>query len=261
MIPKYGLYTYGIVGKDLEQLNILGIDKKNKVYPVSGNDLAVLVSKIDTGKFKKQVKDGLSELTKAERILRAHEDVVDAIAKLTTIIPFKFGTILKNEKVALQMLKNNKEKFKRLVSKFTEREEWGIKVYADSKKFREYLIYNQPTLKQQIKKQGELPKGVAYLLGKKIEEEVNNEVTRYFSETAKVIFQEMEKFAFEAQINKILPQKITGADKEMLLNSAYLIEKEKVANFNKHVKRLIEKYETLGLDFKVSGPWPPYSFT
>ena len=87
MIAKVGLYAYGIVGKSPKQLDILGIDQKNKVYPVEKGDICVVVSEIDIDKFQDEVKKLLSEFTKTEgsnlsrtdEILRAHEAVVDAL--------------------------------------------------------------------------------------------------------------------------------------------------------------------------------------
>lgn len=259
MIAKVGLYAYGIVGKSPKQLDILGIDQKNKVYPVGKGDICVVVSKIDTDEFQDEVKKLLSEFTKTEgsnlsrtdEILRAHEAVVDALTKLTAVVPFKFGTILKDEEAASKMLQDYEEKFEKLLAKFTGREEWGIKVYADSKKFK----------KQQRSLSKVSSKGAAYLLGRKMEEELKNDIAAQLAKASEVIFQEAGKDAYEAKLNKTLPQKLTGKNKEMILNTAFLIEKEKVARFCKQVKKLIEKYEPMGIEIGLSGPWPPYSFT
>lgn len=280
MVSKVGLYAYGLVGKSPKQLNILGIDKKNKVYPLEGRDICVMVSKIDTDKFQDEIKKLLSKLTnppaggpnETEEILRGHEDVVDTLMKLTTVVPFKFGTILKDEEAASKMLREYEEKFKKLLSKFTGREEWGLKVYVDNQEFKNRLVKDKPRLRKLEKKRdtnrypsgyrkGELSKGAAYLLGRKMEEESKNDVTATLTNASGVIFQEAGKDAYEAKLNKTLPQKLTGKSKEMILNTAYLIEKEKVAHFCKQVKKLIEKYGSMGIEIELSGPWPPYSFT
>lgn len=269
MVSKFGLYAYGLVGKSSKQLNILGIDKKNKVYPVEGKGMAVLVSKIDTDKFQDEIKKLLSKLTKTagtvpnetEKILRGHEDVVDTLMKLTTVVPFKFGTILKDEEAASKMLWEYEEKFKKLLSKFTGREEWGLKVYVDNQEFKKRLAKEKPRLQKLDEKKGKLSKGAAYLLGRKMEEESKNDVTATLTKISEGIFQEAGKDAYEAKLNKTLPQKLTGKNKEMILNTAFLIEKERVARFCKQVKKIIEKYGSMGIEIELSGPWPPYSFT
>jgi hypothetical protein len=269
MVSKVGLYAYGLVGKSPKQLNILGIDKKNKVYPVEGRGICVMVSKIYTDKFQDEIKKLLSKLTKTaeavpnetEEILRGHEDVVDALMKLTTVVPFKFGTILKDEEAASKMLQDYGEKFKKLLSKFSGREEWGLKVYVDNQEFKKHLAKVEPRLKKLDEKKGKLSKGAAYLLGRKMEEESKIDVSARLNKASEGIFQEAGEYAYESKLNKTLPQKLTGKNKEMILNTAYLIEKGKVVRFCKQVKKLIEKYESMGIEIELSGPWPPYSFT
>jgi len=269
MVSKVGLYAYGLVGKSPKQLNILGIDKKNKVYPVEGRGICVMVSKIYTDKFQDEIKKLLSKLTKTaeavpnetEEILRGHEDVVETLMKLTSVVPFKFGTILKDEKAALKMLREYEEKFKKLLSKFSGREEWGLKVYVDNQEFKKHLAKVEPRLKKLDEKKGKLSKGAAYLLGRKMEEESKIDVSARLTKASEGIFQEAGEYAYESKLNKTLPQKLTGKNKEMILNTAYLVEKEKVAHFCQQVKRLIKKYEPMGLEIEVSGPWPPYNFT
>ena len=268
MISEQGLYAYGLVGKSPQQLDILGIDKKNKIYPVEGRDICVMVSKIDIDDFQNQVKKLVSALTKSagaaqsgsEEILRAHEDVVDTLMQSTTVVPFKFGTILKDEKTASKMLQGDEEKFKKLLAKFTGRAEWGLKVYADNQEFIKHIVQIEPKFKNLEEQREKLSRGAAYLLGRKMEEELKDNVVARLAEVTEVIFQELGKDAYEAKLNKTLPQKLTGKKKEMILNTVYLVEREKVAHFCKQGKRLIQKYTSMGLDLEVSGPWPPYSF-
>jgi len=268
MVSKVGLYAYGLVGMSPKQLNILGIDKKNKVYPVEGKDIAVCVSKIDTDKFQDQIKKLLSELTKtaravpsgAEGILRSHEYVVDTLMKQTTVVPFKFGTILKDEKAATKMLQDYEDKFKKLLSKFKEKAEWGLKIYSNNQEFKKHLVQIEPKFKNLRRKREKLSRGVAYLLGRKVEEELKDNVAARLAKINEFIFQEVGKNAYEAKLNKTLPQKLTGKTSEMILNTAYLVERGKVAHFCKQIEKLIEKYKPMGLEIEVSGPWPPYSF-
>jgi hypothetical protein len=266
---EQGLYAYGLVGKSPQQLDILGIDKKNKVFPVEGKDVCVMVSKIDVDAFQNQVKKLFSELTRTpeaaqsgtEEILQAHEDVVDALMKGTTVVPFKFGTILKDEKAASKMLEDEEEEFKKLLSKFTGKAEWGLRVYADTQEFIKHIMQTEPKFKNLEEKREKLSRGAAYLFGRKMEDELRDYAAARLAEVTKVIFQELGKDAYEAKLNKTLPQKLTGKRKEMILNAVYLVEREEAASFCTRGKRLQEQYESMGLDLEVSGPWPPYSFT
>ena len=64
----------------------------------------------------------------------------------------------------------------------------------------------------------------------------------------------------EARINKLLSKEVTEREEEMILNSAFLINKNKVAGFLNTVEGLKTRYADKGLFFDCTGPWPPYNF-
>ncbi len=264
-----GLYAYGLADKNAASVDVLGIDKKHKVYPVGGEAMCVMVSKIDVELFRVQVKQVFSALAKTagaaqtgtEEVLQAHENVVAALIKDATIVPFTFGTILKDEQAASKMLQDDEEKFASLLAKFAGREEWGLKVYADQQQLIQQMMQSEPEFKSLQEKRDTLSRGAAYLFGKKMEEAVKGNAAARLAEVTGQIFHALTKEAYEAKLNKTLPQKLTGKSQEMILNAAYLVDREKAARFRKHGTGLQKQYASMGLDLQVSGPWPPYNFT
>jgi hypothetical protein len=268
MTVNSGLYAYGLVGKSPRRLDILGIDKRNKVYPVGGGEVCVMVSEVDIDQFQEQVKNLIAELTKnagavqsgTGEILQAHENVIDTLMQETTVVPLKFGTILKDEEAALKMLLDNDDKFKSLLAKFAGKVEWGLKVYADKQVLIRNIMQSEQKFVNLEDKRGKLSKGAAYLLGRKMEEEVQDRVVDQLTQVAEEIFQECGKDASEAKLNDTLPQKVTGKKKEMILNAAYLVEREKGDHLQQRSQNFRDKYAVMGLDLEFSGPWPPYNF-
>jgi hypothetical protein len=269
LIPKHGLYAYGIVSRSPEHLDLLGIDKKHKVYPVAGRNICVMVSQIDIDQFQMQVKNLSSELTKnagtlgsrAVEILQAHEDVIDILMQDTTIVPLKFGTILKDEKAASKILQDHEEEFKALLAKFCGRVEYGLKVYADKQVLMKQLVQVDPKFASLEEKREKLSRGVAYLLERKREEELKDHLAAQLDQVTEAILQALGKDASETKQNNILLRKVTEKKKEMILNAVFLVEREKAADFCEQGKRFMEQYEFMELDYEFSGPWPPYSFT
>jgi len=269
MMSQYGLYAYGLAGKSPQSLDILGIDKQNKVFSVAGSEISVLVSLIDIDQFQLQVKSLLSAFTSSMEtlqqgtgaILQAHEDVIDALMQDTTVVPLKFGTILKDEHAALTMLQDEEEKFKSLLAKFTGRVELGLKLYADKQTLLKHVTDAGPQFKNLAEKREKLSRGTAYLLGRKIEEEAKDHAAVQLAEVTEAIFQALGKEAYEAKMTTTLPQKMTQKNKEMILNAAFLVEKENVAHFCHYGQTFMAQYTFMGLDHEVSGPWPPYNFT
>ena len=268
MTANSGLYAYGLVGESPQRLDILGIDKRNKVHPIGEGEVCVMVSEVDIDQFQKQVKNLLAELSKnagavhsgTGEILQAHENVIDTLMQETTVIPLKFGTILKDEEAALKMLQDNEEKFKSLLAKFDGKVEWGLKVYADKQALIKHIMQIEPKFTKLEDKREKLSRGAAYLLGRKMEEEVQDHVVAQLNQVAEEIFQECGKDAAEAKLNETLPQKVTGKKKEMILNAAYLVEREKGDHLQQRGKSFRDKYALMGLDLEFSGPWPPYNF-
>jgi hypothetical protein len=264
-----GLYAYGVVDKIPERLDIVGIDQRHKVSPVVKDDICVMVSEIDIDQFQNQVKNLIAELTKSAgdvpsgtgAILQAHEEVIVALMQDTTVVPLKFGTILQNEKAVLKMLQDQEEQFKRLLVKFAGKEEWGFKGYVDKQEYIKYVLQNEQKFTGFKYKIEKLSRGAAYLFRRKWEEEIDEYITDQFSEVTEEIFQDIGKDSFEAILNDILPQKVTGKTKEMILNAAYLVERNKVDHLFQRSTSFMKKYEFMGLELEFSGPWPPYNFT
>ncbi|HWC77535.1 MAG TPA: GvpL/GvpF family gas vesicle protein, partial [Blastocatellia bacterium] len=46
---------------------------------------------------------------------------------------------------------------------------------------------------------------------------------------------------------------------KMIMNAAFLVERDREAEFDQKVKEIAARYEGK-LSFKYSGPWPPYNF-
>lgn len=269
MVSHNGLYAYGLIGKHSLHSPVVGIDKKQNVYVLAWKDLSVLVSKVDIEQFQSQIKEAIAELTQetkspsseATDVLESHEEIIDTIMQDYTVVPFKFGTILKSENAALQMLQENEEHFRTLLGKFTGKVEWGVKVYADRQALIKHIEQKRPLPVQEGEKVEKHSRGAAYLLGKKKEEDLKKATVTQFAHIAQDIFHVFAKDAFEAKVTSTPSQKGTRKEQEIILNAVYLIEKESVTPFLQHEEALREKYAFAGVNIMLSGPWPPYNFT
>lgn len=266
MAALYGLYAYGLTSAPARQLAMPGIDQRHIVFPVEEVGLCVMVSAIDVDDFQSQAQRAFAALAAdtasddAGALLQAHEDVVAALMKETTIVPFTFGTILKDEQAAVKMLRDDEKRFKSLLATFAEKEEWGVKVYADQPQFTRHIAQSAPAIRVQGEEREKLSRGAAYLLGRKQEEDLKDTAAAQLAGISTTIFRTLEEVAYEAKLNKTLPQKLTGKKTEMVLNAAYLVERKMTVRFGRQAQKLRAQYESLGLDLEITGPWPPYNF-
>ena len=85
-------------------------------------------------------------------------------------------------------------------------------------------------------------------LGRLVETALTDQADAYIRE----VYSVLRDTAVASRANKPIGDK-------MIMNAAFLIEREREAEFDQKVKEIAAKYETK-LSFKYTGPWPPYNF-
>ena len=144
---------------------------------------------------------------------------------------------------------------KQVLTKLEDKEEWGVKIYADLKRMKDCISKTNP--------------------GAKEEQLVQDELNKKLNEYKQKSFGWMSKQASEAKLNEIPckesnQKKSAGVNhtvhtagsigKAMLLDSTYLVSKEDREDFTRVIRCLGEEYKSKGLEFECTGPKPPYDF-
>jgi len=249
---KKGLYAYCIVNGRPEIYRV-GIDGRHKVFAISYKDISVLMSKVALKDFEldKKKTGGEKGMDWIKKMAVAHEVIVEKLMRACQpLLPMKFCTIFKGPKKVEGVLKNKYLDFKLNLERLKDKEEWGIKMYCDVKKFKE-----NPTGKT-----SEVKGGAAYLLGKKQEDEANRAADQKMMAYDQDVHEQVKKYALRIILKEPLPKELTERKEEMILNGAYLIAKEKVAQFKKETQGLQNRYEKMGFEINLTGPWPAYNF-
>jgi hypothetical protein len=66
------------------------------------------------------------------------------------------------------------------------------------------------------------------------------------------IYDELRDAAIASRSNKVIGDR-------MIMNAAFLVERDRAELFDKKVQEIAKRYEGK-LSFKYTGPWPPYNF-
>jgi hypothetical protein len=85
-------------------------------------------------------------------------------------------------------------------------------------------------------------------LGRLVEAALTEQADAYVRE----IYAELRNTAVASRANKTIGDR-------MIMNAAFLVERERESDFDQQVKAIAAKSEGK-LSFKYSGPWPPYNF-
>jgi gas vesicle protein GvpL/GvpF len=197
-------------------------------YP--SGEFAVVVSEFD------RATDKLDEKSVLE-----HARVVSACFRLSTVLPFRFGTIFDTEEALRQAVRSNRRTFGESVAKLRGKAEMRLKLVVRDGSLREAMT------------DIELPNTVggeylAKLRVKASRERERQTKARALSVQVHKLFNPLEE---EVSCKKV------DAD-GMLLDIAHLID-------SKSIEKYQNRYTTAAKQLKncelvISGPWPPYHF-
>lgn len=258
------LYAYGIsdeYSKDLPHLK--GIDGKGKVYPLAYQDLFILVSNVSQEEFGEEGFNGLlKDFEWVEAKILAHERVLESVMDRRSVLPLRFGTIFQDEQSLLRTLSGDYQKFLFLLEKVRDGEEWGVRVYCDLDRFREGVRKRSPRVSEyELGISGKM-EGLAYLMRKKMDEIVDQEVDREFGKRLHEIYTGLSRLSKDSRIVESTKQVLTEREqrKDIILNGAFLVLKKDIERFSGEVERSRNAFSQLGWEVEQVGPFPPYHF-
>lgn len=236
-------------------------DLDRGVYSIYHKGLYAIASKVSEDSFSEEnLKKNLSDIKWVEDKAREHIRVINQVMKSATVIPFKFGTIFKTEDSLKKMIEDCSGQIKDNISKLDGKEEWSVKIYCDFKVLNEKISQISEKIKKLDQEIVSSSLGKAFLLKKKREDLIKEEVNKKINECGQNCYERLKNFSEEVVINKLLPKEVTEKENEMILNSAYLVLKEKVEAFLDLVEDMKNKHGEAGFEFDCTGPWPPFNF-
>jgi Gas vesicle synthesis protein GvpL/GvpF len=238
---KRGKYVYCIVRAD-EALRFGPIgfgSPPGEVYTVLYEDIAAVVS------------DAPMEVLDATREnVLAHERVNEAVMRYQTVIPMSFGTVFKTRDDIIELLRGAHGAFQDVLTKMENKVEFGLKVLWDRDAMIRNIEHDDEDIRR-LKTEIATQKGSTYFArvqyGRLVDGALQSRSEQYVNE----IFEALRDVCVASRANKPIGDK-------MIMNAAFLVDRDSEAAFDARVKALGAKYDTL--TFRYTGPWPPYNF-
>jgi hypothetical protein len=241
--PDQGKYVYCIIKcsepRDFGAIGIGG--EQSRVYTVHHGELSAVVS--DTP---------LRIYDPTRENVLAHEFVNETVMREFTVIPMSFGTLFRTEEDIIELLKSTYSAFDDVLQKMKDKIEFGLKILWDRDRVIAQLEEENEEirrLKDEITRNAQSSTYFARMqLGRLVDgalEEAGNRFVRDIHEALKPT-------AVAARSNKPIGDR-------MILNAAFLVDRERERTFDERVKDISRRYEGI-LTFKYTGPWPPYNF-
>ncbi len=240
---KEGKYMYCVIESNQSQsFGPLGIGGRgDELYTVCFNDIAAVVSNAPIEKYRVSRENSL-----------AHEKAIEKVMTGHTVLPVRFATVAENEEKVKRILEKEHDRFRELLNRMKGKNELSLKAI-----FKEDIIYRDILEKYEDIK---LLKGRIGAL--------HPEKTHYQRmEIGKIVegaLQKEKQIIREDILNCLSPLAVEVKTNEtygemMLINAAFLVEKEREAEFDLEVQKLGDKYGKK-VKFKYVGTLPPFNF-
>jgi gas vesicle protein len=241
--PELGKYVYCIIECDSPRsFGNEGIGGRgDPIYTVHHGGLAAVVSDTPVVVYDPTRENAL-----------AHEHVNELVMKEFTVIPMSFGTVFRTQDDVVEFLKDTSDALRDVLSKMKDKIEFGLKVNWDPEiVLREVEQENEEIrrLKEEILSNRLASTYFARMqLGRLVEQAMNAKAEEYVQQ----IYDHLRSCAIASRHNRTIGDK-------MILNAAFLVERDSAAAFDARVHEIAQRFENR-LRFNYSGPWPPYNF-
>ena len=240
---EQGKYVYCIIKTETPRdFGAVGIGGRgDRVYTVPYKEFAAVVSNCPLIVFDPTRENAL-----------AHEHVNELVMKDFTVLPMSFGTVFRTENDIKEFLKGTYDALSDVLQKMDGKIEFGLKVNWDKDQVvREIENENEEIrrLKEEIQSNTSTSTYFSRMqLGRVVESALQAKADAYVSE----IYEALRDAAIASRSNKPIGDK-------MIMNAAFLVEREKTKSFDDQISEIAKKYENK-LSFLYTGPWPPYNF-
>jgi hypothetical protein len=256
-VTERALYVYGVVPtKSPADLfdDVPGVDPTQPVTLVSDDELAAVASSVPLDEFGT---DAIEQNLHSPRWLadkaRAHDRVLAAAVGRTTVLPFRFGAIYRNEEQIRELLRERTD-FAAALRRLEGTIEFGVKAYVDQVALRERLAsLDGPNV-------DDVSEGRAYLQRRQLEHKLDEEVARFTAECAQESHDRLSAAAEEASVAPLQKTGDSHPDRLMTFNGAYLVRADGEERFREALGAVEAEYAEHGVRYELTGPWPPYNF-
>ncbi len=236
------------------------IEDDSKLEWVSVNALAALVSRVPRESYSEaSLAEHLTDATwTAIRAMR-HETVVEYVAKRTSVVPLRFGTIYLERHGIEQMLADRSRELEEIIEHLRGREEWGVNVWCDRAVLLSSITSVSPVLRDLVERAAQAPPGQSYLMQKKIETLKVDEARAAVNRIVDQIEEKLKEQSDDSRRLRILKVETTEHG-ELKAKFAFLVKRAEFEEFRDAAERLARENQNAGVRLELTGPWPVYNF-
>ena len=239
---ELGRYLYCVVQpENASGLALKGIESR-VVSLVADGDLGVLVSPSAVKRYRL-----------SRQYTLAHEAVIEQAMAAGTVLPIKFGTVAETENAIIEkVLHERGDDLRRLMAQMHNRVEVGVKVLWVQERIYADVVERSTHIRELRDRLAGLPPSEGHYDRVRLGEMVEAELTDRRQEDAETVMAALSPLAVDTRRNDVYGEM-------MILNAAFLIDRDRMAEFEAAVEAVDQKMGGL-VTIKYVGPLPPFNF-
>jgi hypothetical protein len=247
-----GVWVYGVVHGDAPNPpRRVGVDERHDVELIRHAGLAAVASAVPLDEFQQEVlEEKLEDLQRLEALARAHERVLDEMLALGPVVPLRICTIYESADRVREMLERERRSLGEALHRLSGAAEWGVKVY----------LAPGGEAPAETGTAGDPASGIDYLARRREQRDAADATRRAADDTVELIHGRLSEQAIDAVLSPPQDPRLSGEEREMLLNAAYLVSDGRTGEFQSLVCGLTRRHAPDGLVLELTGPWPAYHF-
>ena len=187
-----------------------------------------------------------------------HGRVIAEVFRSSPVLPVPFGTLFSSPRVLEDFLERNANLIEGFFEYAADCEEWGIKALLERSTAHKWL---RAQIAVACASSGApASAGLRYIQQRQSEAAAEKQLQHWLLGACESIARSLDDCASDRRQRAILDPAIPDDSRELVLNLAALIPRERREDLFAHIENSNAERAEQGLSFVLNGPWPPYSF-
>src|SRR5262245_24229323 len=176
----------------------------------------------------------------------AHEHVIELFLSAPALLPMHLFTLFTSDDRVVQHVRSDSRRIRRLLNRVEGKVEWGRRLTFDEKAARA-KVSRRP-----------VRSGTEFLVRKRDVLSIDRTRVKEARGEADRLYKSVSRLATAAQRRTSLERAAPGS--RLLLDAAFLVPVAKSGAFRSAVRQQLRDLRQVGVNFSLTGPWPPYNF-
>ncbi len=187
-----------------------------------------------------------------------HEAVIEEVMAQSPVLPVRFGTLFSSLKALTEFMDAHREAMLEFLLRVTGHKEWSVKGVLNRELAKQSVLLS--CLSAQQEQLAAMPEGMRYLAEQRIRNEAQRELSDWLRRTSQPLMRELAAQSLEFRECPVVSRERAENGVEEVLNWAFLLPSAAITAFQQRLDRANLDLGQQGLQFELSGPWPPFRF-